>query len=364
LTIGWRHDRPDGLTLAGALERLPKVELHCHVEGTMRAATVAQLAATNGVALPVADPTELYRYDSLDGFLRVFWLVQSVLCDRSDWARLAYESVLDGATHGLAYRESFFTPARHLAAGQRLTDIVAGLDEGFAAAEAETGVRVALICDFDRDFGPAAARDLAEALVDARHTNAPGMERVIGVGYDSTEVGQDPASYAEAFALAADAGGFRRTAHQGENSGPEAIAACVDVLGAERIDHGISLLDSPELTARFAAERIPLTVCPNSNIRIANAFPTLAEHIYPAMRAAGLLATLNTDDPALTDLDLGYEYTSVADAFGWGWDDMVAIAYDGVDASWLDPDGKASLRSRIATAADTLRPCQGPGTPQ
>lgn len=341
--------------LAWALDQLPKVELHCHVEGTMRSSTVAELAAKNGIPLPVDDPTELYRYDSLSGFLEVFWLVQSVLCDRGDWARLAYESVIDGAAHGLAYRESFFTPARHLAAGQSLADVVAGLDDGFRAAERETGVRVNLICDFDRDFGPGAALDLAGELVAARRAGAPGMERVIGVGYDSTEIGQDPVTYVEAFAAAA-AGGFRRTAHQGENSGPEAIAACVDVLGAERIDHGMTVLKSPELTARLADERIGLTVCPNSNIRIANAFPTLADHVYPAMRAAGLLATLNTDDPGLTDLDLGYEYASVAGAFGWGWDEMVVIALDGVEASWLDTDAKSALRTRIDEAADALRP--------
>lgn len=341
--------------LAAALDQLPKVELHCHVEGTMRAGTVADLAAKNGIALPVADPTDLYRYDSLDGFLQVFWLVQSVLCDQGDWARLAYESVLDGAEHGLVYRESFFTPARHLAGGQRLADIVAGLDEGFTAAEAETGARVNLICDFDRDFGPGAALDLATSLVDARRTGMPGIERVFGVGYDSTEIGQDPASYAAAFTTAG-AGGFRRTAHQGENSGPDAIAACVDILGAERIDHGMSILDSPGLTARFVDERIALTVCPNSNIRIANAFPTLADHVYPAMRAAGLVATLNTDDPALTALDLGYEYASVADAFGWGWDEMVTIATDAVDACWLDADDRAALLITVCQAADALRP--------
>jgi adenosine deaminase len=341
--------------LATALDRLPKVELHCHVEGTMRPETVAALAGKNGVSLPAGGPTELYRYDSLDGFLRVFWLVQSVLGDRDDWARLAYESALDGAAHGIVYRESFFTPTRHLAAGQRLADIVAGLDEGFAAAEAEAGVRVALICDFDRDFGPSAERDLARALADLRRAGAPGTPRVVGVGYDSTETGQEPAAYAEAFALAG-AAGFRRTAHQGENSGPDAIAACVDVLGAERIDHGMSILESPGLTARFAAERIPLTVCPTSNVRIANAFPTLADHVYPAMRAAGLLATLNTDDPALTDLDLGGEYAAVAAAFGWGWDEMVAIALDGVEACWLHEDDKAALRTRITAAARALRP--------
>ena len=123
-----------------ALDRLPKVELHCHVEGTMRPGTVVELAAKNGIELPTSDPTELYRYSSLDTFLEIFWLVQSTLGSRDDWAQLAYESIVDGAAHGLVYRETFFTPARHLDAGQDLADIVAGLSEGLAAAEDETGV--------------------------------------------------------------------------------------------------------------------------------------------------------------------------------------------------------------------------------
>lgn len=342
-------------TLAEALDALPKVELHCHLEGTMRATTVAELAYANGVSLPVADPIDLYEYDSLDGFLRVFWLVQSVLVSSADWSRLAYESVLDGAAHGVVYRESFFTPARHLATGQRLADIVAGIDEGLRAGEAETGTRVQLICDFDRDFGPAAALELSEELVTLRRSGSPGIERVLGVGYDSTEIGQEPRSYASAFHAAA-AAGFRRTAHQGENSGPHAIASCVDDLGAERIDHGMSILQDPELTKRFADTGIALTVCPTSNIRIANAFPDLASHPFDAMRAAGLRATLNTDDPALTGLDLGYEYAAVADAYGWGWDEMVDVALDGVVASWLDEGDKAALRAQVEAAREELRP--------
>ena len=154
----------------------------------------------------------------------------------------------------------------------------------------------------------------------------------------------------------AGSAGFRRTAHQGENSGPEAIVACIDVLGAERIDHGMSILGDAEVTKRFADERIALTVCPNSNIRIANAFPSLAEHVYPSMRAAGLVATLNTDDPGLTDLDLGYEYSSVAEAFGWGWDEMVDIALDAVEACWADDERKGELRRRTEEARGALRP--------
>ena len=157
----------------------------------MRPATVVELARRNDVPLPVAEPSELYRYDSLDGFLRVFWLVQSTLVRPEDWSRLAYESVVDGARHGVVYREAFFTPARHLADGQDLASIVAGLDEGLSAAEAETGARCFLIADMDRAFGPAAGLELVERLAALRRSGARGIERVLGIGMDSTELGID-----------------------------------------------------------------------------------------------------------------------------------------------------------------------------
>jgi adenosine deaminase len=332
--------------VATALDRLPKVELHCHVEGTMRPGTVVELATRNGIPLPSADPTELYRYTSLDTFLQVFWLVQSTLGGHEDWARLAYESVVDGAAHGLVYRETFFTPARHLAAGQDLADIVAGLAEGLEAGERETGARVLLICDIDRAYGGQAGLELIERLVELRRANAPGTGRLIGIGLDSTEQGVDPAQFADAFALAAREG-LHRTSHQGEETPPSYIEAGLDALGCERIDHGLSSLQDPEVCKRLADQRIPLTVCPNSNVLIANAVPRLELHPYRRMREAGLLATLNTDDPALTHLDLGLEYASVHRAFEFTWDDMVRIAVDGVEATWLDDDAKRSLTARI-----------------
>ncbi len=334
------------VNVATALDRLPKVELHCHVEGTMRPRTVVELARRNGIPLPSADPTELYRYTSLDTFLQVFWLVQSTLGRREDWARLAYESVVDGAAHGLVYREAFFTPARHLAGGQDLADIVAGLADGLAAAESETGARVMLICAIDRAYGGTAGRELVERLAELCRAGAAGTARVIGVGLDSTEKGVDPAQFAEAFALAGDAG-LHRTSHQGEETPPSYIEAGLDVLGCERIDHGLSSIQDPELSKRLADQRIPLTVCPNSNVLIANAVPRLELHPYRRMREVGLLATLNTDDPALTDLDLGREYLSVMRAFDYTWDDMVQISIDGVEATWLDEDSKRSLVARV-----------------
>jgi adenine deaminase len=352
---GWtgmdHHASPADHRGMTSFRELPKVELHCHVEGTMRPATVVDLARRNGIALPTADPTELYRYDSLDGFLEIFWLVQSTLGTRDDWARLGHESVVDAASWGVAHRESFFTPARHLAAGQDLADVVAGLDEGMAAAEQETGTTCFLIADIDRAFGPEAGLAMVERLVELRRAGAPGTERVVGVGMDSTELGIDPATFAPAYD-AARAAGLRLTAHQGENSPASAITTCLDVLGVERVDHALPVLDDPDLTARVRDERIGLTVCPTSNILIANSYPRLADHPLPRMYDAGLLASVNTDDPALIDLGLDEEYAAVAEAFGWDWARMVEVALVGVESSWLDEDAQHVLRDRIAATPE------------
>jgi adenosine deaminase len=337
------------------MRALPKVELHCHVEGTMRPETVVSLASKNGVPLPAGDVRDLYRYGSLNEFLKVFWLVQSVLADASDWERLGYESVLDGAAAGRVYAEVFVTPARHLAAGQRLRDVLAGLSAGLAAGDAETGARTMIIVDMDKAYGADAGLELVTELVALRRQRAPGTDRVIGIGMDSTELGVDPLSFAPAYRAAA-AAGLHRTGHQGENSSAAAVGAVAVDLGAERIDHGLSLIEDPDLVAFFADRRIPLTMCPTSNVVIANAFASVGGHPLPALREAGVLVTVNTDDPALTDLDLAREYETCARAWNWDFDQMVSIALDGVAATWLDDSDKRDLSARIRAAADDLRP--------
>ena len=337
-------------------DRLPKGELHCHLEGTIRPTTVAELAAKNGRELPAPRVEDLYTYDSLNGFLEIFGFVQELLEDPEDWERAAYESVVDAAPHGLRYRESFFTPTRHLRAGQDLAGIVAGLTRGLEAAESETGIRCMLICDLDRAYGGEAGLALAEELAALRRAGL--ADRVIGLGMDSTELGVDPASFRPAYEVARSVG-LRRTAHAGEDTGPDNIEAVLDVLGVERIDHGLSILDDSALTARVADERIPFDVCPNSNLLIANKVATLAEHPYREMREAGLLATLNTDDPSMTDLDLGKEYRTVAAAFDLSFEDMAAIALDGVEAAWLDEGDRRRLRAEFEAAIDALRPAGG-----
>jgi adenosine deaminase len=204
----------------------------------------------------------------------------------------------------------------------------------------------------DRAYGGAAGLELVEQLVALRQ--AGRADRVIGIGMDSTELGVDPRDYAAAFELARSAG-LRRTAHAGEDTGPDNIQMALDVLGAERIDHGLSILQDAELTSRAADARVPLDVCPNSNVLIANKAASLAEHPFRKMREAGLLVTLNTDDPAMIHLDLGKEYRSVAEALDLSFDDMAAVALDGVEATWLDDDEKRRLRGEFEREIDALR---------
>jgi adenine deaminase len=336
-------------------DAIPKVELHCHVEGTVRPATVIELARKAGRPLPVDDPERLYRYTSLDTFLAIFWLVQETLIEPADWERIAYESLVDAVPHGLRYRETFFTPARHLAAGQDLAGIVDGLSAGIKAAEADTGVRAALIADIDRAYGPAAAVEFVQAIVELGRTGRAA--RVIGVGMDSTELGVDLAAFRPAFDLARRAG-LRLTGHAGEavGTGARNVRIALDVLGVERVDHGVAVMEDPALVRRMAEERVPLTVCPNSNVVIANRFPTLAAHPFRAMREAGLVATINTDDPGMTDLDLGKEYRTVAAAQRLSFEDVAAVALDGVEACWLEPPEKAGLRASFEARLAELRP--------
>ncbi len=230
-----------------------------------------------------------------------------------------------------------------------------GLDAGLAAGDAETRCQTRVIVNMDRSYGGEAGLQLVTELIGLRRAGAPGAGRVIGIGMDSTELNVNPLSFAPAYREAA-AAGLRRTAHQGQSSPAAAVGVVAVGLGAERIDHGLSLIEDPDLVRFFADRRIPLTMCPTSNVVVARACSSVARHPLPALRAAGVLVTLNTDDPALIDTDLAREYASCAAAWGWDFGQMVALALDGVEASWLDDSGKRALSARIRAEAARLRP--------
>jgi adenosine deaminase len=342
------------ISAADLARAMPKVELHCHLEGTMRPETLSDLAKKNKVDLGVASAEDLYAFKDFDEFFRLFRAVQSVLKTRDDWARVAYESVLDAARANIVYREAFVSPAYFLAKGQEIRDILAGLSDGLAAGEKDTNARTMLIGGIDRAFGPSAGIELAQTLVQLRTSNASGAERLIGLGMDGVELGTKPADYHEAFRLAA-AAGLHCTSHQGAEGPASNITDALDILGCERIDHGLAALDDHALAHRACDERIPFNVCPSSNLSVGR-YKSLSEHPFHSMRKAGLLATLGSDDPAFTKIDLADEYGIVAEAYGMSWQEILQTALDAVEATWLSDSEKKDLGGRIMKFASCVEP--------
>lgn len=320
------------------LRALPKAELHCHLEGTVRPTTAADLALAHGVRLPVVEPADLYAYTSLGDFLAAFGVVCSVLQTPSDFHRIAYEACLDAAVAGIRYREMFFSPGFHLSRGVELSTVWDGMIAGLADGEADTGVVTRVILDIDKPAGLGPAMALLEV--------AKSLDRdwLLGVGGDSTERGVDHRAFAP-FVKVARKAGLRTSFHCGEDGPAANIAAMVDA-GVDRIDHGTHLLDDPDLTRRVIDEGIPLTSCPTSNVEL-DIVPELAAHPFARFRDLGVPVSLNSDDPAFFQFDLADEYRRVANAFGYGDDDMVDIALAGVAQSWLPADERADLAAEI-----------------
>ena len=321
------------------LRSLPKVELHCHVEGTARPATVAELAAKHGIPLGVQAPEDLYSYSSLSDFLAAFGTVCSAFVDQDDFYRMAYEAAEDAAAAGIKYREMFVSPGFHLDRGIRFDTFWDGIVAGVIDGEVDHGVRTRLIIAIDKPKGLGPALAVLEV---ARHLD---RDLLTGIGGDSNELGVDHDQFAPLVREANNLG-FRTCFHCGEEGPAENIAAMV-AAGVDRIDHGTRLLDLPDLVERVVDAQIPLTSCPSSNVEL-EVVPTLEEHPFARQLAAGALVTLNSDDPAFFRFDLADEYARIAAAFGFGFDEMVAIRDRAIDAAWLDDVDKESLRSAFA----------------
>ena len=337
---------------ADHLRRLPKAELHCHVEGSARAATIAELASANDVSLPVADPAELFAFTDLNQFLDIYDVVCRSLVTADDFHRIAYEACEDAVAAGVRYREMFFSPGFVLRLGVRIETVWEGLSAGVRDANADLDTTCRLILDVDKPSGPAHAEEMVAF--------AAGCDRelLLGVGGDSVERGIDHRAFAPAFAAAARAG-LHRTLHAGEDGPAENIRIAVEDLGCERIDHGFRLLDDPDLTARVVDAGIPLTVCPTSNVVIANVVPDVASHPFDEQRRAGVHVTVNSDDPGMMRFDLAEEYVAVADAFAYDLDTMEDLALAALDASWAEPAEKAAQRARFLAEFDELRRAEG-----
>jgi adenosine deaminase len=330
------------------LRRLPKVELHCHVEGAARASTILELAAFHGIDLPSTDPAELFAFTDLNQFLSIYEVICASLRTADDFHRIAYEACEDGVAAGVRYREMFFSPGFVIKLGVPVETVWAGVSAGVADANHDLDIECRLVLDFDKPSGSAHALEMVNfaASCDRR--------LLLGIGADSVERGIDHRAFATAF-TAAHKAGLHRTIHAGEDGPVDNIAISVRELGCERIDHGFRLLDDAQLTAEVVDRRIPLTVCPTSNVVIANVVPDIASHPLDDMRRRGVLATVNSDDPGMMRFDVADEYVAVAAAYSYSVEEMEQISLDGIEASWMSDDEKASMATSFRSEFDSLR---------
>ncbi|QOV38404.1 adenosine deaminase [Streptomyces ferrugineus] len=317
---------------------LPKAELHLHIEGTLEPELAFELAARNGVTLPYGDTDELreaYRFEDLQSFLNLYYELMAVLRTERDFADLTNAYLARAAAQGVRHAEIFFDPQAHTKRGLELGTVVEGLWRALERSEAEHGVSTRLIMCFLRD-------DPAESAMETLRAAEPYLDRIVGIGLDSAEVGHPPVKFREVYEAAA-ALGLRRVAHAGEEGPPAYITEALDVLGVERVDHGLRCVEDADLVERLVRERVPLTLCPLSNVRL-RTVDTLAGHPLPAMLDAGLMCTVNSDDPAYFGGYAGDNFDAVREALGLTDERLRELARNSFLASFLEDDEE--LRAR------------------
>lgn len=331
--------------LRALIAALPKVELHLHIEGTLEPEHVMALARQNGLALPYADAAALRRaYDFVDlqSFLDVYYLATSALREEEDFYAMTMAYLRRAHADNVVRAEIFFDPQSHTHRGVAMGTVVGGITRAMADGRALFGITTDLILCFLRHLSAADAAATLELAL-------PHRAQLKAVGLDSSERGHPPGKFAEVFA-AARAAGLRVVAHAGEEGPPSYIREALDVLRAERIDHGVRCLEDPALVARLAAEQIPLTVCPLSNVKL-RVFESMDRHNLRALLDAGLRVTINSDDPAYFGGYLSDNYEAVASAHGLTAHEVVALARNGVLASFAEASAKEALLLRIDAAA-------------
>ena len=325
------------MNLESFLLRLPKVELHVHLEGAMRPAVLLELARRNGVDLPARDENGLkrwFQFRDFEHFVEVYLTCSRALRSPEDFHLLALDFLAEQAVQNVVYSEVHFTISTHLAAGRDGAGIRQALAEAIREGEKRWGVTMRLIPDIVRNVGVAPADQTLEwALAD----HAQGGD-VVALGLSGSEARFPNEPFREHFAAARRAG-LHCVAHAGEHAGPESIRSVLEVCGAERIGHGVRAVEDPTLVADLAARRIPLEVCPTSNLCL-KVVPTLADHPFDRLRQAGVPLSVNSDDPPFFNTNLTREYLHLARTFGYGKEDLARLALAGLHHSFLPPEEK------------------------
>lgn len=323
------------------LAALPKVELHVHLEGTLEPDLAFRMAAENGVSLPYEDPDGLrraYQFDDLQSFLDVYYRVAAVLRRERDFFELTWAYLERCHAENIRHVEIFFDPQTHTDRGVPFGAVVGGITAALRRGEAALGITSQLILCFLRHQSEAAAFATLEEA-------EPYRGCIAGVGLDSSEAGHPPRGFRRVFELARERG-YRRVAHAGEEGPADYIVEALDLLGVERVDHGVRCVESPELLQRLARAWVPLTVCPLSNVRL-GVYERIEDHCLPVLLEHGLCVTVNSDDPAFFGGHLTENLRAVADAFDLGEDTLRQLSRNAVDASFATEPRKRELHDAI-----------------
>ncbi len=317
------------MDLTALIRRMPKVELHLHIEGTLEPEMMMALAARNGVDLPYADVDEIreaYNFSNLQSFLDIYYAGAEVLRETQDFYDLTRAYLERAAEDNVRHVEIFFDPQTHTDRKISFAKVVDGIHGALQDGEAELGITSRLIMCFLRHLS---ASDAMETLEEA----LPFRDRIHAVGLDSSEVGHPPSKFTEVFDRARNEG-FLTVAHAGEEGPPEYIWEALDLLKVERIDHGVRCLEDRALVQRLVDEQIPLTVCPLSNVKL-RVFDSLEQHNLKQLLQAGLCATINSDDPAYFGGYIGENYLRTQHALDLNLIDIHVLAKNAVMASFL-----------------------------
>ncbi|MEG3180121.1 adenosine deaminase [Sphingomonas sp. LT1P40] len=323
------------------ITRLPKAELHLHIEGSLEPELMFALAKRNRVAIPfdsVEAVRAAYEFSNLQDFLDIYYAGADVLRVEQDFYDLADAYFARAAADGVVHTEIFFDPQTHTDRGIPLQVAADGLLAAMRDAEARHGLSSKLILCFLRHLD----EDAAFATLTAAE---PWLDRITGVGLDSSEVGHPPEKFARVFAAAGDLG-LKRVAHAGEEGPPDYVWQALDILKIDRLDHGNRSLEDPALVRRLAAEGMTLTVCPLSNLKLC-VVPDMDAHPIDQMLAEGLRATINSDDPAYFGGYVGENYRAVAAARGLGKAELATLARNSLAGSFLDDAAKAAHVARL-----------------
>ena len=323
------------------IKRLPKCELHIHIEGSLEPELMFALARRNGVKLPydsVDAVRRAYQFGNLQDFLDIYYRGMSVLITEQDFYDLALAYLRRAQADNVRHVEMFFDPQGHTSRGVAFSTVVGGLHRAIADARRELGVEAGLIMCFLRHLDEADAEKTLDSALAFR-------DKIVGIGLDSSEKGHPPSKFKHVFARAREAG-FFVTAHAGEEGPPSYVWEALDVLGVQRVDHGNRSLEDEALVWRLAREQMALTVCPLSNLRL-QVIHKLADHPLRRMLDKGLAVNVNSDDPAYFGGYVNDNYRAVTDALRLSRNEIAAVVRNGIEASLMTADAKADVLTEL-----------------